>query len=43
MFHLLYQNLQAMQKHTAKLEGRAIEEVEPVIALRRAIRQLRGG
>jgi len=38
---VLYQNLLAMQKHTAKQEGRAIEEVEPVPALRKAIRSLR--
>lgn len=38
---VLYQNLLAMQKHTARQFERAMEEVEPVVALRRAIRSLR--
>jgi len=40
---VLYQNLLAMQKHSAKGAGLKIEEVEPVVALRRSIRQLRSG
>jgi len=39
---VLYQNLLAMQKHTAEQEGRALDDVEPVAALRQAIQSLRG-
>ena len=39
---VLYQNLLAMQKHSAKQEGRALDDVEPVAALRQAIQSLRG-
>lgn len=38
---VLYQNLLAMQKHTAAQQGRAVEKVEPVAALRRAIQTFR--
>ncbi|CAN5870483.1 hypothetical protein BH10CHL1_BH10CHL1_45980 [soil metagenome] len=38
---VLYQNLLAMQKHTAAQRGQPIEKVEPVTALRAAIQTLR--
>ena len=38
---VLYQNLLAMQKHTARQFGLEVDQVEPVTALRRAIRSLR--
>ncbi|MCB0088654.1 MAG: PrsW family intramembrane metalloprotease [Caldilineaceae bacterium] len=38
---VLYQNLLAMQKHTARQEGRALDDVEPVATLRQAIQSLR--
>lgn len=38
---VLYQNLLAMQKHTAAQEGRSVEKVEAVAALRRAIQTFR--
>lgn len=39
---VLYQNLLAMQKHVARQEGRALDDVEPVTALRQAVQSLRG-
>lgn len=39
---VLYQNLLAMQKHTARQLGRTLTEVEPVAALRQAVQSLRG-
>ena len=39
---VLYQNLLAMQKHTAALLGAPLNDIEPVTALREAIRALRG-
>ena len=38
---VLYQNLLAMQKHTAAQQGRPVEKVEPVAALRKAIQVFR--
>lgn len=38
---VLYQNLLAMQKHTAAQRGRPLEKVEPVAALRKAIQLFR--
>jgi len=38
---VLYQNLLAMQKHSAAQQGRSVEKVEPVAALRRAIQRFR--
>jgi len=38
---VLYQNLLAMQKHTATQLGRALDQVEPIAALREAIQSLR--
>ena len=38
---VLYQNLLAMQKHTAAQQGRSVEKVEPVAALRKAIQGFR--
>jgi len=38
---VLYQNLLAMQKHSAAQQGRPVEKVEPVAALRRAIQRFR--
>ena len=38
---VLYQNLLAMQKHTAAQQGRLVEKVEPVAALRKAIQGFR--
>ena len=39
---VLYQNLLVMQKHTATLLGARLNDIEPVTALRDAIRALRG-
>lgn len=39
---VLYQNLLAVQKHTATLLGARLNDIEPVTALRDAIRALRG-
>lgn len=39
---VLYQNLLAVQKHTAELLGARLNDIEPVTALRDAIRALRG-
>ena len=39
---VLYQNLLAVQKHTAALLGARLNDIEPVTALREAIRALRG-
>jgi hypothetical protein len=38
---VLYQNLLAMQKHTAAQQGRSVDKVAPVAALRRAIQTFR--
>ncbi|MEH2303058.1 MAG: hypothetical protein V7K88_29855 [Nostoc sp.] len=38
---VLYQNLLAMQKHTATQLGLCINKVEPVVVLRKAIQSLR--